>query len=90
MKNMSISQKAKELIKKHTPQIVTTVGVASFIVSTHIGSQMRTERVYKALYIATGNKFYKMRVMQMTHSNNWLKMHGYPMNRKRNKPKKRA
>lgn len=25
---------------------------------------------------------YKMKVIRSTHSNNWLKMHGYPMRRK--------
>lgn len=87
MKSMPFSQEVKELFKKYSPQILTTVGAVGFIANTNISS-MRTKRMYEALYKATGNEFYKIRVMQITHSNNWLKMHGYPMNRKRNMSKR--
>ena len=38
---------------------------------------------WKLMYDITGSEIYLLRYLQMTKTNNWLKMHGYPMRRKR-------
>ncbi len=74
--------KIYESFEKHSPEILIAVGVAGYIGSTLMVINRNNPLVHKALYQATGNKYYEIRYMQLTHSNNWLKMHGYPMRRK--------
>lgn len=50
-------RKVSEIVKKHKPEILCAVGVASLIDSMMINPPKRK-------------------------SNNWLKMHGYPMRRR--------
>lgn len=82
MKLDSLS-KISELCKKHSPKILT-----GMVTNTTMAIKKDSKRLYEVLYRATGNEFYKTRNMQITHSNNWLKMHGYPMNRKSHIKKK--
>lgn len=74
--------KISEVCKKHSPDILSVVGIVEMVTSTIMAIQKDPKRLYEVLYQTTGNEFYKTRYMQITHSNNWLKMHGYPMNRK--------
>lgn len=55
--------KIKEFIRKHSPEILTVVGVAATVSNACLAVRL--------------NGRYKRR------SNNWLKMHGYPMRRKK-------
>ena len=69
------------IMRKHTPAILCSLGVVATVVQTMM-SVKRDERYWKFMYEYTGCEYYKLRYLQMTKSNNWLRMHGYPMRRK--------
>lgn len=80
-----LTQGMKEMLKKHEAMILSA-GVVGMM--AYIPTSDRKIQVYKALYKATGCDYYRVRFIQMTHSNNWLKTHGYPMRRKRSVSRK--
>lgn len=72
--------KIKKLCNEYVPEMLYPAGIIGIL--TSMTGYVDLKRVYKVLYQNSGNEFYKIRYMQLTHSNNWLKMHGYPMRRK--------
>jgi hypothetical protein len=66
------------IISKHSPTILTAIGVIGAIASSIMATK-RNPKILLAMYRATGNEDYLIRYYRMTKSNNWLKMHGYPM-----------
>lgn len=73
--------KLGDKILKHSPSVLSVVGIAAMVVRTMMGAKIRPE-IFMRIYRATGNEYYRIRYYQMTKSNNWLRMHGYPMRRK--------
>lgn len=69
------------LLIKHSPEVLTGIGIAGTVAA----SIMRTKqsRSYnRIMYEVIGEEVSLVRYLRMTKSNNWLKMHGYPMRRK--------
>lgn len=80
MTNSAVKLKLQGLIdcaRKHTPEILTAAGLASAL--TTVFTNWDPVIRYKSLYKATGSEYHKIRYMQVAHSNNWMKMHGYPI-----------
>lgn len=75
----------KSIIREHTPEVLTGIGVVGTVMSTMlVVSQYKNKAVYyKIMYEHTGSDIYLIKYLQMTKTNNWLKMHGYPMRRRR-------
>lgn len=69
------------IMRKNTPAILCGLGVVATVARTMM-SIKRDARYWKIMYESTGCEYYKLRYLQMTKSNNWLRMHGYPMKRK--------
>lgn len=55
-------------IEKHTPEYVSMIGMAASIINIREAFK-KSERCFR-------------KYMRNARSNNWLKMHGYPMRRK--------
>ena len=55
-------------IKKYTPEYISPIGMAASIINLREAFK-KSERYFR-------------KYMRNTRSNNWLKMHGYPMRRK--------
>lgn len=72
-------------VKKHKPEIMIASGMVGIICDIQSSLRGNKPLLYKRLYEYTRNEYYEIRYMQLTHSNNWLKMHGYPMRRKSTK-----
>lgn len=72
--------KMKDVVKKHSPEILLGAGIAGMIAQTMM--VRNPSRVYLNLYKATGDESYLVKYYRLTKSNNWLKMHGYPMRRR--------
>lgn len=62
---------------------ITAVGIvmAAFM-PFNLATKKQRVRCYKMLYEHTGDERYKIKYLQLTKSNNWMRMHGYPMRRK--------
>ena len=68
--------------RTYSPEVILPIGVVNMISSVILSAKRMQPEIYKILYHRTHNHYYKIRYIQLTHTNNWLKMHGYPMNRK--------
>ena len=55
-------------IEKHTPEYISPIGIAASIINLREALK-KSERCFR-------------KYMRSARSNNWLKMHGYPMRRK--------
>ena len=55
-------------IKKYTPEYISPIGIAALIINLREASR-KSERCFR-------------KYMRKVRSNNWLKMHGYPMRRR--------
>ena len=73
--------KLGDTIRKHSPAILTVIGAAATVMQAMMGSRIGPE-IFMRMYRTTGDEYYRIRYYQMTKSNNWLRMHGYPMKRK--------
>lgn len=75
--------KMKETIRKYEPQYVGTFGLASMIASISLANRSEIRRrALKELARYYGEPYQTM-LMRKIHSNNWLKIHGYPMKRRK-------
>ena len=72
---------ACKIIRKYEPEILCSAGIygAKALMMVHTRN---TSKVYWSLYKATGEDKYLAKYYRITKSNNWLKMHGYPLRRK--------
>lgn len=68
---LNVVSKNEEKLKSYIPEIICANPIVLVMSNT-----MRYRRMITCL------NAYKMKVIRSTHSNNWLKMHGYPMRRK--------
>lgn len=83
MNHMNIKQ-VTEAIHKRMPAVLAVaayVGMSIQVRSLSMSNIIRANQL-KAKYIITGNRLYLLEYLQMTMSNNWLKMYGYPMARR--------
>lgn len=71
-----ISDRIKTFLKKYEPTIITVAGIANVIMCRI------TPEGYLRLYQTTGDELYLAKYLRLTKSNNWLKMHGYPIRRR--------
>lgn len=67
-----------ETMRRYAPELLSVVGIASTACAAEI-NYLRMERL-AAAYGELRTEY--DRYMRRTRSNNWLKMHGYPMRRK--------
>jgi hypothetical protein len=72
-------RKISTILSKNTPEIVTCIGIVGTIMSIKLG--MNPDRLF-IRYQITGDEKYLLDYYRMTKSNNWLRLHGYPMRRK--------
>ena len=70
----------KEIMKKYTPTIVTSAGVAMFV--DDISHRKNVAMMQALNTLANYSELYRSKYLRKFKSNNWLKMHGYPMRRK--------
>ena len=78
MKKINIS----DVCSTYPPKTLSVADIAYRVMDNAKLTVECCKRVLNSLYGATGNGYYRVRYMQVTHTNNWLKMHGYPMRRK--------
>lgn len=76
----SMIRNATNLCKKYQPVILSVAGIMPMIYTIY--TKRDKARIYMALYNSTKNEYYWVRYLQLTHSNNWLRMHGYPMKKR--------
>jgi hypothetical protein len=84
---MRLSIKGLKNLSTNLPDsavILTGVGVVGSMMESML-CMRRSPRHMKIMYDITGEDFYNYRYLQMTKSNNWLRLHGYPMRRKLHK-----
>ena len=76
--------KFKETVKIHTPPAISGLGIAFSMleIGINIGSKKMQEA--SATYLSSEDVYIKYRdfAIRYQKSNNWLKIHGYPMRRK--------
>lgn len=77
-----LNQEVRNCVKKYAPDILLSVGVIGTVMSGMMRSAERSHVYYRMMYRLTNSRYYDIRYMQLTHSNNWLRMHGYPMNKR--------
>lgn len=68
-------------LSKHGPAVLTVIGADAMVAQMMMGAKIGPE-IFMRMHRATGDEYYRIRYYQMTKSNNWLRMHGYPMRRK--------
>lgn len=68
---LNVVSKNEEKLKSYIPEIICVNPIVLVMSNT-----MHYRRMITCL------NAYKMKVIRSTRSNNWLKMHGYPMRRK--------
>lgn len=79
---IEINKLANETIE-HCPTILTGVSVIGTIVSAMVNVKHYDNPLL--MYRLTGDEHYYIKYLRRTKSNNWLRMHGYAMRkRKRN------
>lgn len=74
---------ACRIAMKHSPEILTGIGVAGSIAACSMLSGTNRLRALTLLYEQFGDPRYDVLIKRMTKSNNWLKQHGYPMKRQK-------
>ncbi len=68
-----------EILKMYAPNLALgNLGIASIVLARHYDALHEQLNISNKLY-----EKYKERVIREFSSNNWLKMHGYPMRRKK-------
>lgn len=70
----------REKLEVYVPEALSVAAIAGAIVS--LVYNHRTVALRDAYMRIAEPDRYKLTVIQRTHSNNWLKMHGYPMRRR--------
>ena len=70
-----------KIIRKYEPEILCSASVCRTMASVTAYTR-KTPMVYWSLYKATREDKYLAKYYRITKSNNWLKMHGYPLRRK--------
>lgn len=85
MKHTDIKSIAS-IMKKYSPEILTGIGVAGTICTAMCSVSLYKKNVYykRLRRLCPGYANEHCRYLQTIKSNNWLKMHGYPMRRKTN------
>lgn len=80
--NVDTLFRVKENMTKYAPQYLSVSGIACILEGALI--EAKRSATLSAAYESMNAEFarYKLRVIQNSHSNNWLKMHGYPMRRR--------
>ena len=75
-------EELRENFKKYAPEILYAHNIIHMMAAQHIVNDRRL-RVLEKSYGIMNKEYaaYKHRVSRRTHSNNWLKLHGYPMRR---------
>lgn len=68
------------IIGKYIPEELSIVGVNAMVASCALSALSSEMQVLRTL--AKHNICFKVKYLQKTRSNNWLKIHGYPMKRK--------
>lgn len=71
-----------DVITKYEPDMLSVVGLAMMVcnVKLAVHKNIKLRDIYESSDAAF--KRYKRRAFMKTHSNNWLKMHGYQKKRK--------
>lgn len=70
--------------KPYIPDTLNVMGIVNTVAEVNIAFHNNRIAVLKALASRDNpNVRFVIKYMQSTHSNNWLKMHGCPMKRKR-------
>ena len=83
MEILTIGNKIRDISKKSSPEILSTAGIVGMIYSNIFTYGIGRLHMLSVLYRTTGDNKYLVEYLQLTKSNNWLRMHGYPMNRTR-------
>ena len=65
-----------------TPAIYAAVCLKGVQLCRLFEKQTRIRPLYASRYKLIGDTKYEIMYLQLTKSNNWLKVHGYPMKRK--------
>jgi hypothetical protein len=73
----------RETMVKYAPRFLSVSGVTCLLEAAAVEAERRTKLT--EAYERTNAEFarYKLTAIQDSHSNNWLKMHGYPMRRRK-------
>ena len=76
------TEKISEMVKKHTPEILTVWPMIHMLEEQYIVNDRRLKALEESYGIVNKElEKYRHRVMRRTRSNNWLRLHGYPMRR---------
>ena len=78
--DMMVINKIKGRFIKYSPEVLQVAGIVNTIHAAML-SPISNRSICKVLYKQTGNKKYLVEYYRLTKSNNWLRMHGYPMRR---------
>lgn len=81
--NFGNLDKLKETIRKHEPIYMSGIGIAGLICSVQLANRSENRRRVLKILAKHYGEPYQTRLMQEIHSNNWLKLHGYPMKRRK-------
>ena len=71
---------SKEIMKKYVPEILCTPGIAMNLMEFSHVKYNANMQILKTL--ADQSDYYRLKYIRKTRSNNWLRIHGYPMRRK--------
>lgn len=73
------------MLNKHSPEILIGIGIAGITAQSMMAVKSLENKAdyWKLMYEITGHKIYLYRYLQMTKTNNWLRMHGYPMRKRK-------
>lgn len=80
-----IMTEVKENMVKHAPSCLSVDPITSMFIVIKAAATQHCRNVALAdAYMTMNAEFarYRLKAIQETHSNNWLRMHGYPMRRK--------
>ena len=74
--------RVRETMAKYAPRSLSVFGVAYILEAAVMEAKrhIALTEAYECMNAEIAR--YKLTVIQNSHSNNWLKMHGYPMRRK--------
>lgn len=70
----------REKLEIYSPDITLGAGIVGMVTSAMM--TCRSPKIYLTLYKTTGEERWLVKYLRLTKSNNWLRMHGYPMRRK--------
>ena len=71
---------SKEIMKKYVPEILCAPGIAMSLMDISHVKHNANMQILKTL--ADQSDYYRLKYIRKTRSNNWLRIHGYPMRRK--------